>query len=90
MSAEHPTDTLSYIVVISHQCPRVPEAAEGLGGIKTKHAPTAERAGCPAISSVCAIWAGTSSRVLPRRLQRGRSRVSRLPRAASRQSTWRG
>jgi hypothetical protein len=41
----------------------------------------APRAGCSAIGSACATSAGTRSRVLPSRSQRGRSRACRLPRA---------
>ena len=44
-------------------------------------------AGCSAIGSVCAILAGTKSRVLPSRSLRGRLTACRLPRAASRRST---
>ena len=44
------------------------------------------RAACSAICFVCATSAGTSSRVLPSRSRRGRSRACPIPRAASRRS----
>ena len=46
----------------------------------------APRAGCSAIFSVCATSAGMRSRVWPSRSRRGRLRVCRPPRAASRRS----
>ena len=45
-----------------------------------------QRAGCSAICSVCATWAGTKSRVLPSRSRRGWRRACPIPRAASRRS----
>ena len=56
----------------------------GDGRRRRLHAPAARRS-----VSVCATSAGTSSRVLPNRSRRGRSRACRLPRAASRRSAWR-